>query len=169
MISTRDRGLAEKLSFDPDQHTFIATNQPRVAILRDQGINGQLEMAAAFRAAGFTAIDVHMTDLFEGRESLDRFQVLAACGGFSYGDVLGGGGGWAKSILYSAELRDQFARFFEQDTLTLGICNGCQMLAQLQDLVPGAEEWVTWAPNRSGRFEGRTVQVRASTASIRHG
>lgn len=162
LIDARDEGLAEKLTYDPDNLPFINSSKRLVAILRDQGINGQLEMAAAFRAAGFEAVDVHMTDLFDGREGLARFQVLVACGGFSYGDVLGGGGGWAKSILYNAQLREQFATFFEKDSLTLGICNGCQMLAQLSDLVPGAESWVTWAPNVSGRFEGRTVQVRVN-------
>ncbi len=160
LIGVRDKGLAEELSFDPVSVPSVSTAKPLVAVLRDQGINGQLEMAAAFRAAGFEAVDVHMTDLFDGRESLERFQALVACGGFSYGDVLGGGGGWAKSILYSSNLRDEFATFFERDTLTLGICNGCQMLAQLRALIPGAESWVTWTPNRSGRFEGRTVQVR---------
>ena len=160
LISLRDHGLEEKLTFDPDNTPAVATSKPSVAILRDQGVNGQLEMAAAFRAAGFEAIDVHMTDLFEGRETLEEFNVLVACGGFSYGDVLGGGGGWAKSILYSSELSAMFSAFFERDTLTLGICNGCQMLAQLRDLIPGAESWVTWAPNLSGRFEGRTIQVR---------
>lgn len=160
LISARDDGLAERLTFEPDSVQVMTSAKPLVAVLRDQGINGQLEMAAAFRAAGFEAVDVHMTDLFDGREVLDRFQVLVACGGFSYGDVLGGGGGWAKSILYSSDLREQFSAFFERDTLTLGICNGCQMLAQLRDLIPGANSWVTWAPNLSGRFEGRTVQVR---------
>ncbi len=160
LIRERDEGLAEKLTFDPEHVPIVAIKKPMVAVLRDQGINGQLEMAAAFRAAGFEAVDVHMTDLLEGRESLDHFQVLVACGGFSYGDVLGGGGGWAKSILYSSELKVKFSEFFERDTLTLGICNGCQMLAQVRGLIPGAEAWVTWAPNLSGRFEGRTVQVR---------
>ena len=160
LINMRDDGLAEKLTFDPNRIPAIATSKPSVAVLRDQGINGQLEMAAAFRNVGFDAVDVHMTDLFDGRESLENFHVLVACGGFSYGDVLGGGGGWAKSVLYSPELRDEFAAFFERDTLTLGICNGCQMLSQLRQIIPGAESWLTWAPNLSGRFEGRTVQVR---------
>ncbi len=160
LIGMRDDGLAEKLTFDPDRIPAIATSKPSVAVLRDQGINGQLEMAAAFRNVGFDAVDVHMTDLFDGRESLENFHVLVACGGFSYGDVLGGGGGWAKSVLYSPKLRDEFAAFFARDTLTLGICNGCQMLSQLGEIIPGTESWVTWAPNLSGRFEGRTVQVR---------
>ncbi len=159
-IALRDPGLAEQLTFSPEKLPSIVTSKPTVAVLRDQGVNGQLEMAAAFRMAGFNAIDMHMTDLFEGRESLDRFQVLVACGGFSYGDVLGGGGGWAKSILYSAKLRQAFAEFFHRDTLALGICNGCQMMAQLRELIPGTDEWVTWIPNESARFEGRMVQVR---------
>ena len=160
LIGTGDAGLAEQLTFDPERAPYISTVKPLVAVLRDQGVNGHLEMAAAFRAAGFEAIDVHMTDLLEGRDSLDRFRVMVACGGFSYGDVLGGGGGWAKSILYSTRVRDMFEGFFTRDTLTLGICNGCQMLAQLRELIPGADQWVTWAPNLSGRFEGRTVQVQ---------
>ena len=160
LVERTDAGLSERLTFDPNTLPNVSTHRPVVAILRDQGVNGHLEMAAAFRAAGFEAVDCHMTDLFEGRESLDRFQVMVACGGFSYGDVLGGGGGWAKSVLYSSRVRDEFARFFESDTLTLGICNGCQMLAQLRELIPGADSWVTWAPNLSERFEGRTVQVR---------
>ena len=160
LVRLRDEGLAQKLTFDLDRVPSVVTSKPLVAVLRDQGINGQLEMAAAFRSAGFEAVDVHMTDLLNDNESLERFQVLVACGGFSYGDVLGGGGGWAKSILYSSRLREQFAAYFDRDTLTLGICNGCQMLAQLRELIPGADSWVTWAPNLSGRFEGRTVQVR---------
>ena len=165
LISERDEGLAEKLTYKVDRAPVVTTSKPQVAVLRDQGINGQLEMAAAFRAVGFEAVDVHMTDLLEERELLERFQVLVACGGFSYGDVLGGGGGWAKSILYSSRLKEQFAAFFERDTLTLGICNGCQMLAQIRQLIPGAESWVTWTPNLSGRFEGRTVQVRINAVA----
>lgn len=162
LIRERDTGLHERLRFEPDVAPTFLTQKPLVAILRDQGVNGHLEMAAAFRAVGFEAIDVHMTDLFAGRESLDRFQTLVACGGFSFGDVLGGGGGWAKSILYSSRLRDEFAIYFERDALTLGICNGCQMLAQLRELIPGAEDWVTFEPNESARFEGRTVQVKVN-------
>ena len=134
--------------------------RPRVAILRDQGVNGQTEMAAAFDRAGFDAVDVHMTDLVTGRVSLNSFPALAACGGFSYGDVLGGGGGWAKSILFNAELRAEFETFFARDTLALGICNGCQLMSQLRPLIPGAEQWPTFVRNRSDQFEARTVQVR---------
>ena len=167
LIAIQDPGVAERLTYEPDVRSTpnIMAKQPLVAILRDQGVNGHLEMAAGFREVGFEAVDVHMTDLLESRETLKRFQVLAACGGFSYGDVLGGGGGWAKSILYSDLLRGEFTQFFERDTLTLGICNGCQMLAQLRSLIPGAEHWITWAPNASGRFEGRTVQVRVNNVS----
>ena len=151
--------IQEKLTFDPDSPPFVAISRPEVAILREQGVNGHLEMAAAFRMAGFEAIDVHMSDILSGRETLDRFHVLAACGGFSYGDVLGGGGGWAKSILFNDLASEEFVKFFLRDTLTLGVCNGCQMLAQLKDLIPGSNHFERWLPNRSGRFEGRTVQV----------
>lgn len=162
LVAQRDAGLNEDLKFRISEAPETLSKRPLVGILRDQGVNGHLEMAAAFRAAGFEAIDVHMTDLFERRESLNRFQVMVACGGFSYGDVLGGGGGWAKSILYNEQVRVEFEDFFNGDTLTLGVCNGCQMFAQLKDLIPGAESWPTWAPNTSGRFEGRMVQVRVS-------
>ncbi|MEM8548000.1 MAG: phosphoribosylformylglycinamidine synthase, partial [Pseudomonadota bacterium] len=135
--------------------------RPRVAVLRDQGVNSQYEMAAAFIAAGFDAVDVHMSDLELGRTQLSDFQVLAACGGFSYGDVLGAGGGWAKSIRHVAVLRDAFAAFLSHtDTLALGVCNGCQMLAQLADLVPGSEHWPRFHANRSAQFEARLSQVQ---------
>jgi phosphoribosylformylglycinamidine synthase len=133
---------------------------PKVAILREQGVNGQIEMAAAFTRAGFVAIDVHMQDLLSGEVSLQDFQVLAACGGFSYGDVLGAGSGWAKSILYHAKVRDEFAQFFNRpDTLTLGVCNGCQMLSQLKALIPGADHWPSFVRNTSEQFEARFVMV----------
>ena len=140
----------------------VATGaRPRVAILREQGVNGQVEMAAAFHHAGFEAVDVHMSDLFAARHSLVGFAALAACGGFSYGDVLGGGGGWAKSILFESRVRDAFQAFFERpDTLTLGVCNGCQMLCELKSLVPGAAAWPRFVRNRSEQFEGRSVTVR---------
>jgi phosphoribosylformylglycinamidine synthase len=117
-------------------------------------------MAAAFDAAGFDCVDVHMSDLVTGQRSLAEFQALVACGGFSYGDVLGAGGGWAKSILQDARLRDQFAAFFAADTLSLGICNGCQMLSQLHSLIPEADHWPAFVRNRSEQFEGRTVLVQ---------
>ncbi len=161
---TRDPGLAPHLGFDPDDDPaapYIATGaRPRVAILREQGVNGQVEMAAAFDRAGFEPIDVHMTDLMMGRTSLDRFKGLAAGGGFSYGDVLGAGGGWAKSILFNAGVRDQFEAFFtREDTFGLGVCNGCQMLSYLCDLIPGAGHWPRFVRNQSEQFEGRLCLV----------
>ena len=125
-------------------------------------MNGQIEMAAAFHRAGFEAVDVHMSDVFADPEVLKGGQVLAVCGGFSYGDVLGAGGGWAKSILFHAEVRDAFAAFFAGDTLSLGVCNGCQMMAQLKSLIPGAGHWPAFVANRSERFEARTVNVRVN-------
>ncbi len=138
----------------------IGLTAPRAAILREQGINGQVEMAAAFDAAGFEAVDVTMTDLIDGRADLAEFQGLAACGGFSYGDVLGAGAGWARSILFNEPLRGMFAAFFERPgTVTLGVCNGCQMLAHLAALIPGSEGWPRFARNRSEQFEARQVTV----------
>lgn len=138
----------------------IGGSQPRIAVLREQGTNGQNEMAFAFHRAGFEAIDLHMTDLHAGNVRLDGFSGLVACGGFSYGDVLGAGSGWAKSILYNAALKDQFAAFFARpDSFSLGVCNGCQMLAQLKDIIPGAEAWPQFARNRSEQFEARYANV----------
>ena len=135
--------------------------RPRVAILREQGVNGQAEMAAAFTQAGFLAVDVHMSDILGGREDLRGFQGLAACGGFSYGDVLGAGGGWARSILMNERARDAFARYFETpDRFTLGVCNGCQMLSLISDLIPGCEHWPRFTRNRSEQFEARLSVVR---------
>ena len=134
--------------------------QPRAAILREQGVNGHLEMAAAFARAGFVPVDVHMRDLLSGHLSLSEFRVLAVCGGFSYGDVLGGGSGWARSILANPQLRDAFAEYFAHpDSLTLGVCNGCQMLSQLREIIPGAQRWPLFVENLSGRFESRFAQV----------
>jgi len=134
--------------------------KPRVAILREQGINGHNEMAFAFDRAGFQSIDVHMTDLLQGRVDLNTMQGLVACGGFSYGDVLGAGSGWAKSVLYHERLRDKFQAFFERpDSFTLGVCNGCQMISQLKDIIPGAEHWPHFVRNRSEQFEARVVNV----------
>ena len=139
----------------------IATARPRVAILREQGVNGHVEMAASFHAAGFDAFDVHMSDLASGRVSLAAFTGLAACGGFSFGDVLGAGGGWAHSIRFDLRCRDEFEAFFARDdTLTLGVCNGCQMLAHLRDLIPGAGAWPRFVRNRSEQFEARLVMTR---------
>jgi phosphoribosylformylglycinamidine synthase len=123
-------------------------------------VNGQVEMAAAFDRAGFDSVDVHMSDLLSGRVTLDGFNSLVACGGFSYGDVLGAGEGWAKSILFSDRVRDQFAAFFNrQDTLALGVCNGCQMLSNLHELIPGSEGWPRFVRNQSEQFEARLVMV----------
>ena len=134
-------------------------HRPKIAILREQGVNGQLEMAAAFDRAGFEAVDVTMSDLSAGR-SLTEYKGLAACGGFSFGDVLGAGEGWAKSILYNPELRDMFAGFFDrEDTFALGICNGCQMLAAIKELVPGAAHWPRFVRNHSEQYEARVVMV----------
>ncbi|MEM6987955.1 MAG: phosphoribosylformylglycinamidine synthase [Pseudomonadota bacterium] len=150
----------------------IATAKPRVAVLREQGVNGQIEMAAAFDRAGFEATDVHMSDLIAGRHDLTAFSVLVACGGFSYGDVLGAGGGWARTILYNDALRDAFSAFFERDSsLSLGVCNGCQMLSHLKDLIPGADHWPHFARNASEQFEARTsmVEIQASASLILDG
>ncbi len=167
-----DPGLFAKLTYSPSDDVaapYIQTGvRPRVAILREQGVNSQMEMAAAFHRAGFEALDVHMTDLIAGREGLADFRGLVACGGFSYGDVLGAGEGWAKSILFNTQLRDQFAAFFERpETFTLGICNGCQMLSTLKSLIPGTEHWPRFVRNRSEQFEGRVALVEVlPSASI---
>jgi phosphoribosylformylglycinamidine synthase len=159
-----DRGIAPALSFDPQADVaavFIGKGaRPRMAILREQGVNGQIEMAAAFDRAGFDTVDVHMSDIIAGRVALDGFKGFAACGGFSYGDVLGAGEGWAKSILFNARARDQFAAFFgREDTFALGVCNGCQMMSNLRDLIPGAAHWPRFVRNRSEQFEARFVLV----------
>ncbi|MEE8338794.1 MAG: phosphoribosylformylglycinamidine synthase, partial [Xanthomonadales bacterium] len=158
-------GLNPKLTFDPSQNPaapMIATGaRPHVAILREQGVNGHVEMAAAFDQAGFTSVDVHMSDLLEGRRSLDSFAGFVACGGFSYGDVLGAGRGWAKSILFQDELRWQFGSFLaDQGKFALGVCNGCQMLATLRELIPGAASWPDFVVNDSEQFEARLSLVQ---------
>ncbi|MBB5187315.1 phosphoribosylformylglycinamidine synthase [Zhongshania antarctica] len=159
-----DPGLSSKLSFDAQLDVaapYIKTGvRPRVAILREQGVNGQMEMAAAFDRAGFSAVDVHMSDILSGRVSLADFKGLAACGGFSYGDVLGAGEGWAKTILFNARARDEFAAYFQRgDTFSLGVCNGCQMMSNLHSLIPGAEFWPRFVRNRSEQFEARVAQL----------
>ena len=164
-----DRGRNVELRFDIDEDVAAAYinvgSKPRVAVLREQGVNGQIEMAAAFDRAHFDAVDVHMTDLIEGRVKLDEFNVLVACGGFSYGDVLGAGGGWAKSILFNDGMRSQFKQYFSNpNTLTLGICNGCQMVSLLHELIPGAEHWPSFGKNRSEQFEGRLSLVRVEAS-----
>lgn len=165
-VAAADRGLNSALSYDPADDVaapYLNLTRPRVAVLREQGVNGQIEMAAAFEYAGFEPHDVHMSDLLSGAVSLEAFPALVACGGFSYGDVLGGGGGWAKSVLYHEGVRAQFARFFESaDRLALGVCNGCQMMAALRSLIPGASAWPRFVRNRSEQFEGRTVMVRVA-------
>ncbi|NCF72597.1 MAG: phosphoribosylformylglycinamidine synthase [Gammaproteobacteria bacterium] len=163
ILDNDDPGLNVSLSFDPKDDITRAVRgdgKPRVAILREQGVNSQYEMAAAFMRAGFSAVDVHMSDLLSGRDTLDNYQGLVACGGFSFGDVLGAGGGWAKSILYHARTRDQFAAFFERgDSFALGVCNGCQMMSHLKDLIPGAENWPRFLRNKSEQFEARLSLV----------
>ncbi len=167
-----DPGLSASLSYDPSEDVvapFINSGaKPRLAILREQGVNGQVEMAAAFDRAGFAAVDVHMNDLDSGRFELGDFKGLVACGGFSYGDVLGAGEGWAKRVLFNQRLRAAFAGFFQrEDSFALGVCNGCQMMSNLRDLVPGAEHWPHFVRNRSEQFEARTALVRVeASASI---
>lgn len=163
LLDATDPGLTIRWSGDAlAQAPMIGTGKrPSVAILREQGTNGHVEMAAAFERAGFESVDLPMSDLFAGRRVLESVQGMAVCGGFSYGDVLGAGAGWAKSILFHPTLRAQFADFFRRpDTFTLGVCNGCQMLSQLGSLIPGAEEWPRFMPNRSGRFEARFALVQ---------
>jgi len=156
----KDPGLSSKLTFRPKSSATLYTNRPKVAIFREEGVNGQVEMAAAFDRAGFTSVDVHLNDLLKGKVHLADFHGLVACGGFSYGDVLGAGGGWAKTILFHDHLRQQFQAFFERpDTFSLGVCNGCQMLAALKELVPGAETWPIFLKNDSEQFEARTIMV----------
>ena len=155
-----DPGLTFSVPFSDAPPPVRAGPRPRMAILREQGINGQLEMAAAFHAAGFEVVDVHMTDLLSDPLLLQDFIGMVACGGFSYGDVLGAGSGWAKSILFNDALREAFAAFFaRRDTFALGVCNGCQMLAQLKDIIPGAGHWPAFDTNRSEQFEARFVTV----------
>ncbi len=159
ILDDKDPGLNVQLRFDVNDdiaRPFRGAARPRIAILREQGVNSQYEMAAAYMRAGFAAFDVHMSDLQSGRDDLANYQGLVACGGFSFGDVLGAGGGWAKSILYHAQTRDQFAAFFARsDTFALGVCNGCQMLSNLRELIPGAESWPRFLRNRSEQFEAR--------------
>jgi phosphoribosylformylglycinamidine synthase len=168
ILDREDPGLSAVLSFDPAEDVaapniaaaVAAGARPKIAILREQGVNGQVEMAAAFDRAGFEAHDVHMSDLVAGRVSLADFKGFAAGGGFSYGDVLGAGAGWAKAILFNARCRDEFQAFFSRpDTFALGACNGCQMMSRLRELIPGAEHWPQFAKNRSEQFEARLVMV----------
>ena len=163
ILDDKDPGLGASLTFDPADNivpSFRGGDKPRVAILREQGVNSQYEMAAAFMRAGFAAVDVHMSDLLGGQDTLENYQGVVACGGFSFGDVLGAGGGWAKSVLYHSRTRDQFAAFFERsDTFALGVCNGCQMMSHLRELIPGAENWPRFLSNKSEQFEARLSLV----------
>jgi phosphoribosylformylglycinamidine synthase len=166
-----DPGLKYRLSFEPEENilpwstalTAPMRQKPRVAILREQGVNGHAEMAFAFSVAGFSPIDVHMTDILSGRFSLASCVGLAACGGFSYGDVLGAGQGWAKSVLLHDDTRAEFRAFFHRpDTFALGVCNGCQFLSRLTDLIPGAEAWPTFERNLSEQYEARVCMVEVT-------
>ena len=164
ILDTSDPGLSPVLRFDPAQDIcapFIVKGaRPSMAILREQGVNGQVEMAAAFDRAGFATVDVHMSDIIAGRTRLADFKGFAACGGFSYGDVLGAGEGWAKSILFNARARDEFEDFFKRsDTFALGVCNGCQMMSNLHDLIPGAAAWPHFVKNKSEQFEARVAML----------
>ncbi|MBU2884668.1 phosphoribosylformylglycinamidine synthase [Gilvimarinus agarilyticus] len=164
-IMAADPGLSAKLTYDINQDVaapYINTGErPRLAVLREQGVNGHVEMAAAFDRAGFNAVDVHMSDLLAGRVSLETFKGLVACGGFSYGDVLGAGEGWAKTVLFNNQVRDQFQQFFHRDdTFSLGVCNGCQMMSNLKGLIPGADHWPRFVRNLSEQFEARVSLVK---------
>ena len=176
LLDDHDHGLHASLPYDINKDVaapYIATGvRPKMAILREQGVNGQVEMAAAFDRAGFDAVDVHMSDILSGDRSLDEFRGMAACGGFSYGDVLGAGEGWAKSVLFNERAREQFMTFFDRrDTFALGVCNGCQMLSNLHDLIPGAEHWPHFVRNQSEQFEARVsmVEVQKSNSILLQG
>jgi len=164
LLNVNDRGMFAELTYNPGENVaapYIATGaRPKMAILREQGVNGHVEMAASFDRAGFAAHDVHMSDIISGRVSLKEFAGLVACGGFSYGDVLGAGEGWAKSILFNARARDEFSAFFNrQDSFALGVCNGCQMMSNLRELIPGAAHWPHFVKNKSEQFEARLSMV----------
>jgi phosphoribosylformylglycinamidine synthase len=168
LVTNGYSGLFAKDSFiEPDINSFnIKSTKPRVAILREQGVNGQMEMAAAFHLAGFEAVDVHMQDLLDGIIDINTFNGLAVCGGFSYGDVLGAGGGWSKTILHNLKIKDQFEDFFQnKSTFALGVCNGCQMLSNLKDIIPQAEAWPSFIKNHSDQFEARLVQVEIKNSN----
>ena len=162
IINKDDPGLSVKLTFKiPEYPSVVKKIRPKIAILREQGVNSHIEMAASFDRAGFQCQDVHMSDLLNGEINFDKFKGLAACGGFSYGDVLGAGEGWAKSILYNSSVRDMFQEFFNrEDSFVLGVCNGCQMIASLKDIIPGAERWPKFIRNRSDQFEARFSLVK---------
>lgn len=162
ILDNSDPGLAYKLTFDPAENLVAGLlNRPKVAIFREQGVNGHNEMAWAMQLAGFAPVDVHMSDLSANRVDLDEFVGIAACGGFSFGDVLGAGAGWAKSVLYHDDLKQLFRRFFNDrpDTFVLGVCNGCQFLSHLKSIIPGAENWPSFERNQSEQYEARYVMV----------
>ena len=160
LIDDQDPGLTPQVTFKPISAPAILGTRPKVAVLREQGVNGQIEMAGAFTSAGFDAVDLHMQDLAQNPELLQQFQGLAACGGFSFGDVLGAGGGWAAGILEAPALRDAFQAYFERpETFTLGVCNGCQMVSRLKDIIPGATHWPGFVQNHSRQFEARLSMV----------
>ncbi|MBE0439424.1 MAG: phosphoribosylformylglycinamidine synthase [Gammaproteobacteria bacterium] len=176
LLDAEDPGLFARLSYDPAEHIaasyIVSGHRPKVAILREQGVNGQIEMAASFDHAGFNAIDVHMSDILEGRVTLSDFKGLVACGGFSYGDVLGAGRGWASTILHNDKARAEFSDFFNrQDTFALGVCNGCQMLSQLKQLIPGSDHWPRFERNLSEQFEARfsLVEIMESPSVLLQG
>ena len=178
LLDHNDPGLHARLSFDSQENISAPylnlghrdlRHKPRMAVLREQGVNGHVEMAAAFEKAGFASVDVHMSDIIEGRHNLNDFQGLVACGGFSYGDVLGAGGGWAKTILHNAAMRDEFETFFNRtDSFALGVFNGCQMMSHLKDLIPGASHWPQFERNLSEQFEARfsMVEVQESPSIL---
>ncbi|TIC86933.1 phosphoribosylformylglycinamidine synthase [Crenobacter intestini] len=170
LSDNKSRGLFAELTFEPTENPAAPYlnlgARPRIAVLREQGVNGQLEMAAAFNRAGFEAVDVHMSDIIAGRTRLSDFKGLAACGGFSYGDVLGAGEGWAKSILFNPRARDEFAAFFgRDDSFALGVCNGCQMMSNLSEIIPGAEAWPKFKRNASEQFEARFTMVEVPASA----
>jgi phosphoribosylformylglycinamidine synthase len=170
ILDAGDPGLNAELTYDPTEDIaapFIARgSRPRIAVLREQGVNGQIEMAAAFDRAGFDALDVHMSDIIAGRASLRELEGFVAPGGFSYGDVLGAGEGWAKSILFNPRARDEFEFFFHRpDSFALGVCNGCQMMSNLRSLIPGTASWPHFVRNRSEQFEARVVMVRVEKSA----
>ena len=167
LLDANDPGLSAKLTYDVNQNVApaVLNSRPKMAILREQGVNGHVEMAAAFDRAGFAAVDVHMSDIINGRVKLDEFKGVVACGGFSYGDVLGAGEGWAKSILFNPRARDEFEAFFNRrDTFALGVCNGCQMMSNLHEIIPGAENWAHFSRNQSEQFEARFVMVEVQSS-----
>ena len=167
LLDAGDPGLHVKSTYGLNESLspLLLLTRPKIAILREQGVNGHVEMAAAFDRAGFAAVDVHMSDIIAGRVKLDGFKGIAACGGFSYGDVLGAGEGWAKSILFNPRARDEFEAFFKRrDTFALGVCNGCQMMSNLHEIIPGAENWAHFTRNRSEQFEARFVMVEVQAS-----